>query len=111
MITLENEKDIEKIFDICAKSMKKNHLMQKENDAIYNDMSDRLYNYYKSGEADKNIKAALKDFDDDIYINILPLYYKNKYTIENIAEILNVDVSTIVRNKKRLCLSLYLMLE
>lgn len=111
MITLENENDIKKVFEICVNEMKRNHLLRKENDAVYCDVSERLYKYYKSGENDIEIKTALKDFKDDIYIHIIPLYYKDKYTIEKIAEMLNVDVSTVVRNKKRLCLSIYLLLE
>lgn len=111
MITLENEKDIEKVLNICIKTMKKQHLLRRTGDAIYDDMGKRLYSYYKNGEKDRKIKRALEDFKDDLYINVIPLYYKDGYTIENIADMMNIDTSTVVRNKKRLCLSIYNLIE
>lgn len=111
MLSVEDKKDIAELVDIILTGLKKNHLLKNPTNSIYDDVSHRLYEFYKNGEVDPKIKAALQDFKDDLYFNILPLYYKNKYTIENIAEIIDVDVSTIVRNKKRLCLSIYLNIE
>lgn len=111
MITLEDEKDIEKVFSVCINTLKKQHLLRRTSDAIYDDVSKRLYAYYKNGEKDRKIKRALQDFKDDLYICVIPFYYKDGYTIENIAEMMNIDTSTVVRNKKRLCLSIYGLIE
>lgn len=105
------ENELKKIMRDFVVELKRGHMLRNESDAIYNDVSERLYKYYRDGERDQNIKNILKDMDGDIYINIIPLYYKNTYTIEKIAEMLDVDVSTVVRNKKRICLSIYTMLE
>mgnify|MGYP003465036329 CR=1 FL=1 len=57
------------------------------------------------------LKTALEVFRNDMYIDIINLYYRDGETIERIAEELDVDISTVTRNKKRLCLSLYNALE
>lgn len=111
MLSIEDKKDIEEIFSMCIEQLKKNHLLKKTNNAIYDEISDKLFEYYRKGANDRKITAAINDFKDDTYINIIPLFFKNRYTIENIADMMNVDVSTIVRNKKRLCLNLYMMLD
>jgi DNA-directed RNA polymerase specialized sigma subunit len=35
------------------------------------------------------------------------MYYEDGETIENIADMMKIDVSTVVRNKKKLCLKIY----
>ena len=76
---------------------------------IYKEVSDKLRSYYKTG-IPKMIKFALAKIESDPYYGILNLYYKNGLSNEKIAEILNVDVSTVTRNKKRLCLEIHKML-
>lgn len=111
MLNDTQKNDVRDIVRITIHELKKSHMLRNESEAIHNDVSNKLYKYYRDGETNETIKSILKDIDDDIYINIIPLYYKNTYTIEKIAEMLNVDVSTVVRNKKRICLSIYTMLE
>ena len=48
---------------------------------------------------------------DDDYFDIIPLYYFTGNTIEHIASGYDVDISTITRNKKRLCYEIYMILE
>ena len=54
--------------------LKRGHMLRNESDAIYNDVSNKLYKYYREGERDKAIKNALDDMHGDIYINIIPLF-------------------------------------
>lgn len=85
--------------------------MLKSNDAIaYAEMSSSLRAYYRA-EKPQMIIAALKQIESDPYYEIIPLYYKHGYSHEKIAEILNVETSTITRNKKRLCLLLYNLIQ
>ena len=53
------------------------------------------------------VSAALKSLSDDYYIDIICLQYRDKKTIEWIAEYFEKDTSTILRNKKRLIYKIY----
>ena len=63
--------------------------------------------YYADGETDPVITKALKDIESDTYYKTIPLFFDYGYTLEQIAEVFDVDVTTISRNKKRLCLAIY----
>lgn len=93
----------------AIKEFKKQGILRDASEVAYSEISRELTNYYSVdfGEYYLEIKKALEDLRLDPYIDIIPLYYSEKRTIENIAEVLGVDVSTIVRNKKRLCLDIY----
>ena len=43
----------------------------------------------------------------DPYFRVLQLYFEDHEKIESIARQMRVDASTVVRNKKRLCLEIY----
>lgn len=111
MLSAEDKKEVIELFGMLIDEFKKKNLLKKPTDSIYQDVSQRLYGYYKYGETDPKMREALADFREDIYFNIIPLFYKNKYTIDNIAEMMNCDTSTVVRNKKRLCTAIYLLLQ
>ena len=86
--------------------------MLKSTESIaYSGMSDRLYDFYEAGAKDYDIQTALKQIEKDSYFRIIPLYFAELNTIEQIAEKFNVEVSTITRNKKRLCLELHKILS
>lgn len=111
MFTAEEKQEIIELVSLVVDEFKKKNMLKKPSDSIYQDISQRLYGYYKYGESDPKMQNALSDFQEDIYFNIIPLFYKNKYTIDNIAEIMNCDTSTVVRNKKRLCMAIFLILQ
>lgn len=48
------------------------------------------------------VKNALRKIEDDKWYDIIPLYYFNNMTIEEVAEELECSVSTVGDNKKRL---------
>ena len=89
------------------KEIKKSGFLKKSDDIAYAEISERLNEYYKAPERDKELAAALERLKVDYYFDVIPQFYKSKITIEWIAEAYHSDVSTIVRNKKRLCLRLY----
>lgn len=111
MLSAEDKQEVGEIFDILIDRLKKNNMLKKSSESIYQDISQRLFGFYKYGETDPKMKNALADFKNDVYIDIIPLFYKNRYTIDNIADIMNCDTSTVVRNKKRLCTAIYLLLQ
>lgn len=110
MLTAEQKEDIKEVINLTINELQQGGLLKDKSDYIYGNVAERLKRYYRSGD-DKALEQVLKDIQDDIYINVIPLYYKNRYTIEAIAEMYNVNTSTIVRNKKRLCIMIYTMLD
>lgn len=71
-----------------------------------------LYSYF-DGTNKNCIKFShlLNSISDDPYIDIIYLQYRDGKTLEWIAEYFNKDVSTIKRNKKRIILDIYKLLD
>lgn len=86
---------------------KKNGLLKESNNAAYEDVSEILSSYYKNGMQEANITYAIQNIRFDTYFRIIPMFFEEGKTIECIADNLGVDVSTVMRNKKRLCLLIY----
>ena len=85
-------------------------LMKDNRKTAYQKTEELLRNYNDFCKSDqpyakklvKQIDAALSDIKSDIYGEIIPLYYFEGETRENIAEYFNTTVTTISRNKTRL---------
>ena len=90
---------------------KRGGILKDSKEIAYSESSKILSEYYRDGMKDENITKALEEIFDDRYFEIIPQYFLKHLTIEQIAEAYNVDVSTIVRNKKRLCIDLYVILN
>lgn len=71
----------------------------------------KLYGYFKDGKSYTELARPLKLLASDPYIKVIYLIYRNRKTLEEIAETLNKDVSTIKRNKKRLLYKIFELLE
>ena len=106
--------EIEAIIDLAIKKSiseyKRSGLLKESNDIIYEDVSIILTNYYGGNlgkEQAETVRKALEESRRNMYFEIIPQYYQQAKTIETIAEYFGVDVSTIVRNKKRLCIEIY----
>lgn len=106
-----NESEVRKIVIQTIQELKRSGLLRSASDLNYTEVSSVLTAYYDTGEQDKIIRRAIESIKGDAYYKIIPLYYSYGYTIERIAEELGVEVSTIVRNKKRLCLKIYEQIE
>lgn len=79
-------------------------------DMMYSEVSLMLIDYYRHGENNPKMQAALDSVQQDEYFEVIPMYYGGGFNIREIAAAKNVDDSTIVRNKKRLCLDIYIAL-
>ena len=105
------DEEVKKYIDITVqrtiKEYKKNGILKESDNAVYADASEILASYYKGGKAEASITYAIQGQRFDPYFRIIPMYFEEGYTIEQVAEELGVDVSTVVRNKKRLCLAIY----
>lgn len=93
------------------RELKRGGLLKSESDIAYTEATAILKSYYVDGETDTAVASALHELSDDPYYNIIPLYFRYGYTIERIAEYFDVEISTVSRNKKRLCLELYNLIE
>lgn len=80
---------------------------ERQDRAVYEDASEILESYFWSKDKDEEVRKALEELRRDEYYDIIPMYYGDHFTIDYIAGKLNASVSTITRNKKRLCLKLY----
>ena len=101
----ETEEKIKQMVEQCVRDY-----IQRNPDissVIYNDVSELLFDYYKYGEKDIAVGYAIQAQHSDLYFRIIPMYYKDNQTLDYIAMVMGVDISTIVRNKKRLCMEIY----
>lgn len=88
---------------ICEKDTKPK---KSEVDANYAKVNAMLFDYFERRK-DEKLREAISSIDRDPYQEIINLYYRDRMKIEQIAELYRVDTSTIVRNKRRICLALY----
>lgn len=102
---------IREIVNETIKELMRSGMLKSVSDMAYSEVSDILKGYYDTGERDKTITKVLEGISGDQYFKIIPLYFSYGYTIEEIAEEFDVEISTISRNKKRLCLDIYNRLE
>lgn len=102
---------IREIVNETIKELMRNGMLKSVSDMAYSEITDILKGYYDTGETDKSISKVLEAVSGDPYFKIIPLYFSYGYTIEEIAEAFDVEISTISRNKKRLCLDIYNRLE
>lgn len=93
------------------REIKREGLLKDSDDSIYNDVSRILKSYYSEGKKDNQITYALQSIRYDPYYTIIPMYFKDGDKVDVIANALMVDVSTVIRNKKRLCLQIYKELD
>lgn len=106
------QEQIREVVKITIDELTKRKLLQIESyQTILRAVEVRLYRYFEGKGEGYNISYALHCLSDDPYIDIIYLQYRDNKTLEFIAELLNKDVSTIKRNKKRLMLNIYELLE
>ena len=103
--------EVKKLITEVIEELAKREMLKPNYSIAYSSISDRLYDFYEAGAKDYDIQTALKELENDSYFRIIPLYFAELNTIEQIAEKFNVEVSTITRNKKRLCLEIHKILS
>lgn len=98
--------ELKEIFAEVISEMVVKGLMRDFEEIAVAESSEMLGRYY-SGEVSLCVSDAIKKARKDKYGAIIPMYFRDKKTVEQIAEFYNVEPSTISRNKKRLCLTIY----
>ena len=102
--------EVQMIVRMTIKELKRQGMIKANYVTVLKEVEPVLREYFRKKE-NKKIEYFLRDRSDDTYIDILYLHYRDNITIERIAEVLEKDVSTIKRNKKRLIMSIYELLE
>ncbi len=87
--------------------LKRSGLLRREKSIAYEEAADLLRGYYRDGKQDNGITYAIQGLRFDPYFRIIAMYFEEGKTNEQIAAELDCDVSTIMRNKRRLCLKIY----
>lgn len=96
--------------DIPTPTAKSNTLVlnEKNNTYVYGDetletrISELKQISVKAKSQVRLVKSALKKIENDKYYDIIPMYYFDKMTIEEIAEECDWAVGTVSKHKKRL---------
>lgn len=103
--------EIKTIVAATVEELRRKGLLRSSTDLAYSEAAAALFTYYETGEHDRRVKAVLTKLSGDPYFKILPMFYGYRYTIESIAEAFDVEVSTVTRNKKRLCVAVHRLLD
>lgn len=102
-----NDADIKRVVNATIDSMLRKNMLRYNDDVILSSVGNILTRYYDNDAKDMTINATLEELSDHTYSDILTMYYRDHMTLEVIAEKYNVDVSTVRRNKRKLCLEFY----
>ena len=100
------EEDLKKTVSETLTQLFEIGFLPKAGDLEYLQIRERLRRYYLLG-GDRELYEALESLKSESYFNILPLTYRDKMTIEEIAELMDLERSTVSRNKRKLCLKLW----
>ena len=104
-----NDLDVKRIVSDTVNELLKDNMIRYSDIIIYERMSERLREHYK--KCDPLVAEALSKLTDHQYYEVLEMYYGDNCTLEFIAEEFDVDISTIVRNKKALCIKIFNMIN
>ncbi|WP_064590642.1 sigma-70 family RNA polymerase sigma factor [Streptobacillus moniliformis] len=101
---IENLKNGEQIIalNFDSESVQGTHIFKSDIDKRMDLINNYTKQISKYEQIIDIIDLNLNDLEKDRYFKIIPLKYFEKKTLENIASILKIDVSTVKRNKKRL---------
>lgn len=106
-----DEKEVQYIIDRTVLKLKMAGLMKDDRKSAYQKTEEilRNYNTFKSiNDQPYTIKVvermneALEEIRSDLYYQIIPMYYFEDKTREEVAEYFDTTVTTISRNKTRL---------
>lgn len=103
--------EIREIVKIVIDELTQRKLIKDDYSIILSTVEPKLVEFFNSRGDGNGISYALKQLIDDPYIDIIFYQYRDGKTLERIAEIMNKEVRTILRNKKRVIIKIYELLE
>ena len=106
-VLLLDEKEIKRIVSMTVDDLTDKKMLRScDDDLVYRFMSMQLRKHYHEHKSDI-VENAIACVQNDPYLKIIPMYYKNDMTITAIAVELACDRATVSRNKKRIVMQIY----
>ena len=105
-----NKEEVQSIILMTLRELKRQNLLKDTYSVVLKEVEPVIKEYFHR-KNNKEIELFLVKYSDDPYIDIIYLHYRDSITIERIAELMDKDISTIKRNKKRLIISMYEHME
>ena len=102
---------IREIVKITLDELTQRKLVKDDYPLILREVEKKLRSFFYGNGNSSGVGHALNQLSDDPYIDIIFLQYRDDATLEWIAEVMDREVSTIKRNKKRLVKRIYELLE
>ena len=103
---------IREVVKMTLDELTQRKLIKDEYTVILGVVERHLHNFFNNETCKAvNLVKALNQLSDDPYIDVIFLQYRDGKTLEWIAEYMGVEVRTILRNKKRLIMKIYELLE
>lgn len=96
-----NKKEIRIVVEETIAALRSEGLLKSADS--YSRVRDLLRRAGKTGIMDSDLSSVLDEIKDDYYFEVLRMNYFGGMTLEQIAEVYDKDVTTIARNKRRLC--------
>lgn len=106
-----DQSQIREIVKITLDELAQRNMLKDPYQDILKAVDKYLCDYFNNKAEGNGVSYALRQLLDDPYIDLIYLHYRDKRTIEDIAEYYEKDTSTILRNKKRLVKSIYEMIR
>lgn len=105
--------EIKKIVSLTVDEMIQRQLLYTNRDYrhILKVVDAKLYTFFSHKGKCPEIGTILRSLSNDPYIDVIFFQYRDRLTMEEIAEEFGKDVSTIKRNKKRIVTAIYKALE
>lgn len=102
---------IREVVKITLDELAERKLIKDDYPVILKVVERKLYEFFNVYGGGQGVAHALNQLIDDKYIDIIFLHYRDGKTLEWIAECMDVEVRTVLRNKKRLICRIYELLE
>jgi len=102
---------VREVVKITLDELTQRKLIKDEYPIILKIVEHKLTDFFNSRGDGNGVSYALNQLIDDKYIDIIFLQYRDGATLEFIAEAMDVEVRTILRNKKRLIYRIYELSE
>lgn len=102
---------IREIVKITLDELTARKLIKDNYPHVLSEVERKLKAFFNNKGDGNGVSHALNQLTDDTYLDIIFLQYRDGKTVEWIAEAMDVEVRTIMRNKKRLINRIYELLE
>lgn len=102
---------IREVVKMTIDELTQRKLIKDDYPVILGVVEKKLNEFFTVFGGGQGVAQALNQLSDDPYIDIIFLQYRDGKTLEWIAEFMDVEVRTILRNKKRLIIKINELLE